>query len=70
MTTSELLHEGRDAFHALMAEVELLPADALDNNDAFPFLGGKSLAEVLPGNGHLHHREHLLSLIRGLRAPS
>jgi len=38
MTTSELLHEGRDAFHALMAEVELLPAGDLDADGAFPIM--------------------------------
>jgi DinB family protein len=66
----ELLKEERDAFRALVAEVDMLPADALDKEGKFAFLGGRSLAAILPGNGHRHYREHFPAIMRGLRRTS
>ena len=68
--SSELLKEELNAFNALVAEVQKVPVDVLDADGAFPFLGGKSLAAILPGNSHHHYREHFPALIEGMRRSS
>ena len=65
---SELLEEERDAFRALMTEVEDLEPATLTAAGVFQFLGFKSVESILPGNGYRHYREHMPALIEALRS--
>jgi Mycothiol maleylpyruvate isomerase N-terminal domain len=50
------------AHHRLVEAVAACPDGALDDPQRFPRFGGRSLAEILPGQCWSHHRQHLPEL--------
>ena len=63
----DLLREEREAFKALVDEVNALPADSLSAEGRFAFAKGRSLESILPAQGYRHYRDHLPAIRRVLR---
>jgi len=63
----DLLREEREAFEALVDEVNALPADSLSAEGRFSFANGRSLNSILPAQGYRHYRDHLPAIRRVLR---